>query len=250
MTLWRSSIRLRLSARYVAGLSLLLLAFGAGVYAVVRARLWRELQSRAAAELEGLARVVEQEGVSSPEELDEQVTVPFLLQDSAGASVYVSPAWLDLGLPRSVSVEELAAQGEWLRRQPRTVLLAQRRVFAEQRELVVLVALEATEIERSLSALLLALLTGTATALACALGMGYWLAGSALAPRSFQPHSVGRAPAPQAFTLGGRACRSRARTTSSTGSRWPSMRSSSVCRRRSASWAASARTRRTNCARR
>ena len=182
MTLWRSSIRLRLSARYVAGLSLLLLAFGAGVYAVVRARLWRELQARAAAELEGLARVVEQEGVSSPEELDEQVSVPFLLQDAAGATVYVSPAWLDLGLPRSVSVAELAAQREWLRRQPRTVLLAQRRVSAEQRELGVLVALEATEIERSLSALLVALLTGTATALACALGMGYWLAGSALAP--------------------------------------------------------------------
>jgi signal transduction histidine kinase len=179
LKLWRSSIRLRLSTLYVAGLGALLLVFGAGVFLLVRARLQHEIAAQSEAALLRLERYVQQEGLSSPEELEEPGYGPFLLLGSDGGLVYASSAWKNLGLPEDSSArtgtDRHAPHGEALQ-------LDSLRFASAGRELQAFVALDRSESERSLSILLAVLLGGTILALLGALFLGYWLAGRALAP--------------------------------------------------------------------
>jgi signal transduction histidine kinase len=171
---WRSNIRLRLSTLYVAGLCVLLFGLSGGVYAVVHARLVQELRSRADAELVRLQGVVREEGLASTEELDEQGFEPFLLLDADGTAAYVSPDWTAHGLPRDRAGLAAAVQ--------LPVQIATGRFTSAGRELQAIVGVDRSEAERSLAVLRVVLLAGTAAALACALFLGYWLAGRALAP--------------------------------------------------------------------
>jgi signal transduction histidine kinase len=170
---WRSSIRLRLATLYVAGLSVLLLLFGGGVFLLVRGRLQQELARASDAELQRLERYVQEEGLSSPEEMEEPGYDPFLLLDAKGGLVYASSDWKQLGLPEAAGA--LPRPGEPLQ-------IGSRSFVSEGRELQAFVALDRTESRRSLSILLSVLLLGTLLALAGALLLGYWLAGRALAP--------------------------------------------------------------------
>ncbi len=171
MNRWRSSIRLRLSTLYVTGLGLLLLVFGASVFLLVRARLQHELALQAQAELGRLERYVQQEGTSSPEEMEEPGYAAFLLLGADGAPLYASSDWKALGLPRdapTASVDSLQ--------------IASLRFESGGQEIQAFVACDTSELRRSLSILLAVLLGGTAVALVGALFLGHWLAGRALGP--------------------------------------------------------------------
>jgi signal transduction histidine kinase len=176
---WRSSIRLRLATLYVAGLCVLLLLFGAGVFGFVRARMQHELELQGQAALLHLQRYVQEEGLSSPDEMEEPGYGPFLLLGADGTAVYASSAWKSLGLPEDSSVK-LGADAHAPRGEP--LLTNSLRFTSAGRELQAIVALDRSEGERSLSILFAVLLGGTILALLCALFLGYWLAGRALAP--------------------------------------------------------------------
>ncbi|MBK7643702.1 MAG: HAMP domain-containing protein [Planctomycetes bacterium] len=182
MKAWRSSVRLRLSTLYVAGLSLVLLAFSTGVYAIVRARLENELRGRAEEQLSRLEQVLAEEGLSNPEELEEQGFAAFVLLDADGSTAYASPAWTRLALPPAGELLSALAKDDPSSPDGRPLLLASRRFQAAGRELQALLALDSSETSRSLAVLLVVLCGGTALALGCALFLGYWLAGRALTP--------------------------------------------------------------------
>ena len=179
MKLWRSSIRLRLATLYVAGLCVLLLCFGVGVFGFVRARMRHELQLETQAALVRLERYVQDEGLSSPDEMEEPGYGPFLLLEADGTPVYASSGWKSLGLPEDSNVE-LGAAAHAPRGEP--LWTSAPRFTSSGRELQAFVALDQSESERSLSILFVVLLGGTILALLCALFLGYWLAGRALAP--------------------------------------------------------------------
>jgi len=168
---WRSSIRLRLATLYVAGLGVLLLLFSAGVFGLVRARVHQELEQESQTALQRLEHYLQSEGLSSQEEMEEPGYGPFLLLDADGSVVYASSAWKSLGLPAESQTADLGS-----------LRFASLRFESAGKQIQAFVASDTSDSQRSLSILFAVLLGGTLVALLCALFLGYWLAGRALAP--------------------------------------------------------------------
>lgn len=189
MNRWRSSIRLRLATLYVVGLSMLLVPFAAGVFALVSSRLENDLDVRSRSELARLTSYLQEEGLSTSEEMEEPGYEPYLIKGSDGGTLYASSTWKGLGLPddpRVPATGDASTAGDSQRR------IASVQFTCAGQDLVAFVALDSGEVHRSLSILLAVLLGGTAIALVGALFLGYWLAGRALAPVAALAHAAER----------------------------------------------------------
>ncbi|MCY2959501.1 MAG: HAMP domain-containing sensor histidine kinase [Planctomycetota bacterium] len=179
MNRWRSSVRLRLATLYVAGLGVVLLLFGSCVFVLVRARVMQSVEVRSQAELARLASYLQQEGISTSEEMEEPGYEPYLVVGPDGSALYASSTWRDLGLPQAP--RELAPAGGGEAREPALHVSSLSFRCANQ-DVTAYVAIDTGDTRRSLSILMAVLLGGTAAALVAALFLGYWLAGRALAP--------------------------------------------------------------------
>jgi heavy metal sensor kinase len=93
-----ASVRLRIATAFAAALGLLLAAFSAGVFLLVRARLFEDLASRARQDL-GIVASTLSENPDDAGEIEEHGLVDLYTVRSGGEVLHTSDAWTRHGLP-------------------------------------------------------------------------------------------------------------------------------------------------------
>ena len=174
MILRPRSVRTRIALAFAGALAVLLAAFSAGVYALVRARLLQGVEEKASAQLALAASAFEGDD-EDVVDLDEHGLVPMYCATKNGEVVHASPSWPGLppadGLRYTVATREIEVQGE-------TLSLA----VAESEE----------PVRHSLATLATILLVAFPVTIAAAFAGGSLLARRLLAPVGAMAEAAGR----------------------------------------------------------
>ncbi len=181
MSLRPRSVRLRLALAFAGALAVLLAAFSAGVYALVRANLLKGIEEHTRAELGIAARMFE----GDPEDLadlDERGLVLLYCASRGSETVRASPAWTRLGLSAAP-----APPGETTLVHSRTpdggrYAVAAREIEVSGEKLTLAAAESEEPVRRSLATLAAILLVAFPAAIAAAFVGGSFLVRRLLAP--------------------------------------------------------------------
>lgn len=197
MRLVPRSIRLRLALWYAGALTVMVLAFSAAVYVLVRGSLMAQSEAQLDRDMSALRKMIDHDLDELPE-VDEHGSVMYFQVSGGGGgkAVFESGDWRKFHIEPTPQSGASRSLGRWdsptghtflLRTDTITVPAAQRRsellpAVAPGQPLRVTVAVDQEPVERGLRTLLVALLVGVPCAAAAAVAGGYLLAGRVLSP--------------------------------------------------------------------
>jgi len=171
------SIRARLTVYYAFALALIILAFCAGIYWLIRADLLQQMNAQLSQDLSTVSRAARKEPEEAMEVAEEGLVTLFVLQ-SQGRVIATAPGWRHEGLQSARPI----APGIVQTPQHRVYYTKQGAAHTRDSRIEITVARDGEPLRHTLRSLGLALLAGLACALGLALAGGYVLAGRVLAP--------------------------------------------------------------------
>ncbi len=176
-----NTIRLRLTLWYAVSLAIVLCAFGAGTYLFVRAKLYKQIESKLDRELLLIERTLDKP-LDEFKELEAHAFINFFMVEQDGWPIYISRDWDAVDLDYALHGAPTGVH--WIWRSPAEQYFHIKRVTVtrDRNQYTMTIAHDSDQIHSSLQRLLMALLIGAPLALIVGLGGGYFLAGRSLAP--------------------------------------------------------------------
>lgn len=193
MRFWPRSIRLRLTLWYAAALTIIVVAFSAAVYLLVRRSLTGQAEAQLERDLSVLRRVIADD-LHDLHELDEHGSIMYFRIRGAAGVLFETADWKRAHLAGAAADGQSGVTRHWHSPSDHTFFLRSDSVTAPPQgqehlpgmlpgeQLDMTVATDAELAEQSLHTLLLALVLGVPCAALAAIVGGYFLAGRVLSP--------------------------------------------------------------------
>ena len=193
MRFWPRSIRLRLTLWYAAALTIIVVAFSAAVYLLVRRSLTGQAEAQLERDLSVLRRVIADD-LHDLHELDEHGSIMYFRIRGTAGVLFETADWKRAHLAGAAADGQPGVTRHWHSPSDHTFFLRSDAVTAPPQgqehlpgmrpgeQLDVTVATDAELAEQSLHTLLLALVLGVPCAALAAIVGGYFLAGRVLSP--------------------------------------------------------------------